>query len=820
MGIGARTAVDVGVRRFVDHEQLAGLGLDERTEAGRRHVVGDALEVARAAGVEVIIAGRDVGRHLEPSAIVVEQPPPERFRSNAAWAADLFRNVCREYAADPSEGANALEALCAGVAFRRLDESKLTGALGRAVRHVESGYGQPGEPAGLEGGASAAKDRLLRGLGEPPDRSLGDPASPYAAARAMLRAELEGSGSVMVDAIGERPVRLDPGPYGESLGGCIAWHLAETTSRFRCFNPDELARTCGAVVVAQGANELIGHAGLTCTLDAGVGFEFGNPDIRMEFERHGLAAGELSQLGTLVSGQVLRTTGHPDDPCRPRNNVGVPAVEPVGFRPLDSRWPEAVEPITDRVLSVCVRSGVALTLTDSDRVRVWQDGASGAREEPWPATRAYSSYARVRAPDPGALRDAGGLGALGSGSHGAGGGDSSASCESGPARRSDAHLFRRGEAASARDGGGAVRQRHGQTVRAVRCASRAGVGTRPTSCAGSGRTAVPRSRRCASSSASACRSRRRRSSAGACGARSSGWNRRYRRAAAACRRRPGTAWRPAIATTRWRCGCRGRARRLPSFGPWVRRMDGRVPGGRWGTAFGMNCAPGGRGTARRRTRCSRSTDRSRPSLRTDCSSGWGWRASGWISRFRGPGHGSRRSPSVCRRSPGSTWCSRSASARRRSWSSSVMKVGRLGGTDGAMCFILRGAIHGGISSDCVRRRWPSGRRVRRNCSGGQRCRRGARFGRGASGRGRAQRGAVRAGTVGNRPFGRGEPAPGDGGRALSTGTGMIWDRPGCAVVGAIDRGTLPFVTLVVLGAVAGFERGTWAGCRAARLSFA
>ena len=400
MSTGMRTAVDVGVRRLVDHERLARLGLDERTEAGRRHVVGDALAVARAAGVEVVIEGRDAGRYLEPGAIVVEQPPPERFRSNAAWAADLFRNISREYAADPREGANALEALCAGVAFRALDETKLTAALGRAVRHVESGYGQSGEPAALDGGAAAARDRLLRDLAEPRDRRLGDPGSPYAVARAMLRAELEESGPPMLAAIGERPVRLDPAPYGESLGGCVAWHLAETTSRFRCFDPDELARTCEAVAVAQGANELLGHAGLTCTLDAGVGFECGNPDIRMELERHGLAAGELSQLGTLVSGQVLRTTGHPHDPCRPRGNVGVPEVDPVGFRPLDSRWPEAVEPITDRVLSVCVRSGVALTLTDGDRVRVCRDEASGAREDPWPSSRGYSSYARVEHPIP------------------------------------------------------------------------------------------------------------------------------------------------------------------------------------------------------------------------------------------------------------------------------------------------------------------------------------------------------------------------------------------------------------------------------------
>ncbi len=400
MSTGMRTAVDVGVRRLVDHERLARLGLDERTEAGRRRVVGDALEVARAAGVEVVIEGREAGRYLEPGAIVVEQPPPERFRSNAAWAADLFRNVSREYAADPREGANALEALCAGVAFRALDETKLTAALGRAVRHVESGYGQSGEPAGLEGGAAAARDRLLRDLAEPRDRSLGGPGSPYAVARAMLRAELEESGSTMVAAIGERPARLDPASYGESLGGCVAWHLAETTSRFRRFDPDELARTCEVVAVAQGANELLGHAGLTCTLDAGVGFECGNPDIRMELERHGLAAGELSQLGTLVSGQVLRTTGHPHDPCRPRSNVGIPEVDPVGFRPLDSRWPEAVEPITDRVLSVCVRSGVALTLTDGDRVRVCRDEASGAREDPWPSPRVYSSYARVEHPIP------------------------------------------------------------------------------------------------------------------------------------------------------------------------------------------------------------------------------------------------------------------------------------------------------------------------------------------------------------------------------------------------------------------------------------
>ena len=292
----------------------------------------------------------------------------------------------------------------------------------------------------------------------------------------MLRAELEGSGSVMVDAFGERPVRLDPGPYGESLGGCIAWHLAETTSRFRCFEPDELARTCDAVVVAQGANELLGHAGLTCTLDAGVGFECGNPDIRMELERHGLAAGELSQLGTLVSGQVLRTTGHPDDPCRPRNNVGVPAVEPVGFRPLDSRWPEAVEPITDRVLSVCVRSGVALTLTDGDRVRVWQDGASGAREEPWPALRAYSSYARVEHPIPERFetpeawaRSVLEATALAVATH---------PRLANQVQLDDLTRTYSGveKAAPARDGGGAVRQRHGQPVRAVRCASRAGVG--------------------------------------------------------------------------------------------------------------------------------------------------------------------------------------------------------------------------------------------------------------------------------------------------------------------------------------------------------
>ena len=389
--LGGRSSIGGGQRGWVDHERLGTAGLDERTESGRRRVVELALEVPSQAGVEVVEAGSLGGK----STLRVEQRPPVEYRSNAAWAAALMVNVAGAYVRDPQEGANALEvAVSSG---GRFSEDALSVPLARAVRYLG------GE---VEDGASTREKREAVGVAwrESGRSDLGDPESRFAVVRAVLRAELFEAGSPVIVGSEKERETVDPEPYGDTFGGCLAWHLSEASPEFRNLDPGGLGRACEAVAVAQAANELLEHSGLMATQDAPVGFECADPDIRVALERYGVAEGPLSMLGSVVKGQVVREFGHPLDPVR--EQVEAVPVEPAAFRSLDSRWPEDEGPIVDRVLSVCARSGVAVRLTAGDRVDVRESVWEQQRDDPFPATVSYGSYAVVDHPVPEKFRSA------------------------------------------------------------------------------------------------------------------------------------------------------------------------------------------------------------------------------------------------------------------------------------------------------------------------------------------------------------------------------------------------------------------------------
>ena len=390
--LGGRSSIGGGHRGWVDHERLASAGLDERTESGRRRVVELALEVPKRAGVEVVEVG-DLGSGT--STLRVEQRPPLDYRSNAAWAAALMVNVAGAYVRDPQEGANTLEvALSSGVKF---SEDGLSVPLARAVRYL-------GGEVDERESAKGRREAVAEAWKESGRLDLGDPGSRFATVRAMLRAELVEAGSPVIVAPQIEQEVVDPGPYGDTFGGCLAWHLAEASPEFRKLDPVGLGRACEAVAVAQAANELLEHSGLMSTQDAPVGFGCADPDIRVALERHGVAEGPLSMLGGVVKGQVVREFGHPLDPVR--GEVDAPPVEPVPFKALDSRWPQDEGPIVDRVLSVCVRSGVAVRLTDGDRVVVGECVSEQKRDDAFPATVSYGSHAVVDHPVPEKFRSA------------------------------------------------------------------------------------------------------------------------------------------------------------------------------------------------------------------------------------------------------------------------------------------------------------------------------------------------------------------------------------------------------------------------------
>ena len=390
--LGGRSSVAGGHRGWVDHERLASAGLDERTESGRRRVVELALEVPRRAGVEVVEAG---GLGSGTSALRVEQRPPVDYRSNAAWAAALMVNVAGAYVRDQQEGANALEVALSSSG--KFSEDALSVPLARAARYL-------GAEAEERESAEGKREAVAVAWKESGRSDLGDPESRFATVRAMLRAELFEAGSPVIVAPHDARQVVDPGPYADTFGGCLAWHLAEASPEFRELDPVGLGRACEAAAVAQAANELLEHSGLMATQDAPVGFECADPDIRVALERYGVAEGPLSMLGSVVKGQVVREFGHPLDPVR--GEVDAPRMEARPFRPLDSRWPGDEGPIVDRVLSACVRSGVAVRLTGGDRVDVRECVSEQDRDDLFPETVSYGSYAVVDHPVPEKFRSA------------------------------------------------------------------------------------------------------------------------------------------------------------------------------------------------------------------------------------------------------------------------------------------------------------------------------------------------------------------------------------------------------------------------------
>ena len=71
-----------------------------------------------------------------------------------------------------------------------------------------------------------------------PADAWGSPHSPYACAHVLTRAHTERACSPLALDVGASELRpLSPSPYGDTVGGWFAWHLAETRPRFRQFDP-------------------------------------------------------------------------------------------------------------------------------------------------------------------------------------------------------------------------------------------------------------------------------------------------------------------------------------------------------------------------------------------------------------------------------------------------------------------------------------------------------------------------------------------------------------------------------------------------------
>ena len=228
----------------VDHENLDRFGWSERTDEGRRRVVRSALRFAAEIGVQVVVPPAETPPGLPEGAVVVSQPPPEAFRSNGDWAADLMKRVARHYLADAREGPRAVESLLLyGLTGRT--SADYAGALAQGLGHLRDQLqapaaptGRPWLPAGAAGGDHAAlRAALLEHVALAAD-VWGPPQSAYACARVLTRAHTERAGSPLaLDAARSELQPLSPSPYGDTLGGWFAWHLAETRPRFREFDP-------------------------------------------------------------------------------------------------------------------------------------------------------------------------------------------------------------------------------------------------------------------------------------------------------------------------------------------------------------------------------------------------------------------------------------------------------------------------------------------------------------------------------------------------------------------------------------------------------
>ena len=357
----------------VNHENLERFGWSERTDEGRRRVVRSALRFAADIGVQVVVPPAETPRSLPEGAVVVSQPPPAAFRSNGDWAADLMKRVARHYLADAEEGSRSVESLLFyGLTGRTADYA---GALAQGLGYLRGELGapaagreRPGLPAGAAGGDHAAlRAALLEHVAAAGD-GWGSPHSPYACARVLTRAHTERACSPLaLDTAPSEFRPLPPSPYGDTVGGWFAWHLAETRPDFRQFDPGELAADCSEWLAARAAEDLLDKAHLRGVVD-GVPARVSSGPIRDALEALPVPPDMPAVYGMVVSDQAAGQEKHPLGRPRPRLDPVV-GVEPAAFRELDSRRPEDAVVLEDRILGLCAGSGVAVKLHDSGRVR-------------------------------------------------------------------------------------------------------------------------------------------------------------------------------------------------------------------------------------------------------------------------------------------------------------------------------------------------------------------------------------------------------------------------------------------------------------------
>ena len=357
----------------VNHENLERFGWSERTDEGRRRVVRSALGFAAEIGVQVVAPPAETPPGLPEGAVVVSQPPPAAFRSNGDWAADLMKRVARHCLADAREGPRAVESLLLyGLTGQTSDYA---GALAQGLGHLRDELrgaaartGRPWLPAGVARDDHAAlRSALLEHVAVAGD-AWGSPQSPYACARVLTRAHTERVCSPLaLDAARSELRPLPPSPYGDTVGGWFAWHLAETRPRFREFDPGELAADCNEWLAARAAEDLLDKAHLRGVVD-GVPARLSSGPIRDALEALPVPPDMSAVYGMVVSDQAAGQEKHPLNRPRPRLDPVV-GVEPAAFRELDSRRPEDAVVLEDRILGLCAGSGVAVKLHDSDRVR-------------------------------------------------------------------------------------------------------------------------------------------------------------------------------------------------------------------------------------------------------------------------------------------------------------------------------------------------------------------------------------------------------------------------------------------------------------------
>ncbi len=358
----------------VDHEYLERFGWSERTDKGRRRVVRAALHFAAELGVHVVVPPAKTPPGRPKGTVVVKQPPPTSFRSNGERAADLMKRGARHYLADAEEGPRAAESLLF-YGLTRQTSPDYADALAQGLGYLRGKLQAPAArteksqlPAGVaEGDHAALQTALLEHVALAGD-AWGSPESAYACTRVLTRAHTERMGSPLVLDSARSELRpLSPSPYGDTLGGWFAWHLAETRPRFRQFDPAELAADCNEWLAARAAEDLLDKADLRDVVD-GVAARVSSGLVRDALDALPVPADVPAVYGMLVGAQAAGWNRHPLS--RPRSQLDpVVGVEPAAFRELDSRRPDDTVVLEDRILGLCAGSGVAVKLHDSDRIR-------------------------------------------------------------------------------------------------------------------------------------------------------------------------------------------------------------------------------------------------------------------------------------------------------------------------------------------------------------------------------------------------------------------------------------------------------------------